>query len=123
LAQITPQWFERYSRRFDEYRFPKAQSEREALAQMIGTDGRRLLTAVYEPTAPAWLRELPAVETLRRVWVQQFFEEEGHCRWRRNDNIPPPSSAFCLPLRPGRSLGRQAEQGLDWLQGSSDRDV
>jgi len=105
LAQITPQWFERYSRRFDEYRTPSAQSEREALAEMIGTDGRRLLTAVYEPTAPAWLRELPAVETLRRVWVQQFFEEEGHCRWRRNDNIPPPSLLIASPYDPEAHLG------------------
>lgn len=27
LAQIDEEWFERYSHRFDEYRFPKAQTE------------------------------------------------------------------------------------------------
>ena len=123
LAQITPQWFERYSRRFDEYRTPSAQSEREALAQMIGTDGRRLLTAVYEPTAPAWLRELPAVETLRRVWVQQFFEEEGHCRWRRTDNIPPPSLLIASPYDPDAHLGVKRNKAWIGDIGSSDRDV
>jgi transposase len=67
LAQTPPEWFERYSRRFDEYRFPKAQTQRLELAETIGTDGHRLLEAVYEPSAPAWSVELPAVETLRRV--------------------------------------------------------
>src|SRR6266699_6744625 len=77
LAQIDAEWFDRYSRRFDEYRFPKAQTQRLELAETIGADGHRLLAAVYESTAPAWLAALPAVETLRRVWVQQFFVEEG----------------------------------------------
>ena len=54
LAQIDAEWFDRSSRRFDEDRFPKAQTERLELAETIGTDGHRLLTAVYEPTAPAW---------------------------------------------------------------------
>jgi transposase len=70
LSHIDEEWFDRYSRRFDEYRFPKAQTEREAFARTIGTDGYRLLSAADAPTAPARLAELPAVETLRRVWVQ-----------------------------------------------------
>ena len=44
LAQIDAEWFDRYSRRFDEYRFPKAQTERLAFAETIGTDGHRLLS-------------------------------------------------------------------------------
>jgi len=62
LTQIDEEWADRYSRRFAEYRFPKAQTERLAFAQTIGTDGHRLLSAVYAPTAPAWLADLPAVE-------------------------------------------------------------
>jgi transposase len=77
LAQIDVGWFDRYSHRCDEYRFPKAQTERLAFAEMIGTDGHRLLTAVYAPTAPSWLAELPAVETLRLVWVQQYAHGRG----------------------------------------------
>jgi transposase len=90
LAQTPPEWFERYSRRFDDYRFPKAQTERLELAETIGADGSRLLTAVYEPTSPTWLAQLPAVETLRRVWVQQYFVEEGRCRlsWEREHSSP-----------------------------------
>jgi transposase len=56
---------------------------------LVGGDGHALLAAVYAPDAPAWLREVPAVETLRRVWVQQFRLDEGAVRWRAADNIPP----------------------------------
>ena len=113
LAQIDAQWFDRYSRRFDEYRFPKAQSQRLELAETIGADGHRLLAAVYESTAPAWLAELPAVETLRRVWVQQFFVEEGHCRWRGNENIPPPALIIASPYDLDARLGVKRNHG--WI--------
>jgi hypothetical protein len=35
-------------------------------------DGHALLAAISGSGAPSWLGEVPAVETLRRVWVQQF---------------------------------------------------
>jgi transposase len=108
LAQIPPEWFER-----SRHRFPKAQTEREALAELLGTDGRRLLTAVDEPMAPAWLAELPAVETVRRVGVQQFFEEEGHGRWRRTDTIPPPCLLMASPSDPDAHLGVKRDQA--WI--------
>src|SRR6266705_2882536 len=113
LAQIDAEWFDRYSRRFDEYRFPKAQTQRLELAETIGTDGHRLLAAVYESTAPAWLAALPAVETLRRVWVQQFFVEEGGCRWRTNENIPPPALIIASPYDLDARLGVKRNHG--WI--------
>jgi transposase len=113
LAQITPEWFERYSRRFDEYRFPKAQTHRLEVAETMGADGSQILTAVYESSAPAWLRELPAVEPLRRVWVQQFFVEEGRCRWRSNENIPPPALMSASPYDLDARLGVKRNHG--WL--------
>jgi hypothetical protein len=39
---------------------------------MIGRDGHPLLAALAAPGAPAWLREIPAAELLRQVWVQNF---------------------------------------------------
>jgi hypothetical protein len=123
LTQIDEEWFDRYSRRFDEYRFPKAQTERLELAETIGSDGHQLLTAVYEPTAPTWLAELPAVETLRRVWVQQFFVEEGRSRWRSNEQIPPPSLIIASPYDLDARIARQAQPWLDWLQSPFDRDL
>jgi transposase len=113
LAQIEEEWADRYSRRFDEYRFPKAQTERIAFAETMGTDGYRLLSAVYAQTAPAWLAELPAVETLRRVWVQQFFMEEGRCHWRSAEQIPPPSLLIASPYDLDARLGVKRNHG--WI--------
>jgi transposase len=120
LTQTPPEWFERYSRRFDEYRFPKAQTERLEFAQTIGADGYQLLEAVYAPTAPAWVAELPAVETLRRVWIQQYFVEEGRCHWRNAEQIPPPALIIASPYESLCALRRQAQPWVDWVQGAPD---
>jgi len=70
-AQPPAAWFDRYAQRFAEYRLPDALAARTALAEQIGADGRELLAAVSAAGAPAWLRDVPVVETLRRAWVQQ----------------------------------------------------
>lgn len=87
--RCQPTWPERYARRLEDADLPKGQAAREAFAVLVGGGGHALLAAVHAPDAPAWLREIPAVETLRRVWVQQFRLDEGAVRWRAADNIPP----------------------------------
>lgn len=93
----APDWFERYAARVEEYRLPKGEAARTALGEQIGTDGHALLRAVYEPAAPAWLRELPAVQTLRRAWVNQFFVENDIVRWRKAADLPPAGTRFDTP--------------------------
>jgi transposase len=66
-------WFDRYTRRFEEYRLPAEKPARYPLAEQIGADGHQLLLAVSAPTAPAWVREVPVVQVLRQVWIQQFY--------------------------------------------------
>jgi transposase len=91
--QAPPEWVERYARRAQDDRLPAKQAVRDALALTIGADGYALLTAIYTPSAPPWLREIPAVETLRRVWVQQYHRDGEGIRWRASEDIPP-SAAF-----------------------------
>ncbi len=67
-----PAWVERYARTVDDSRLPRGEAARQAYVEQIGRDGHALLAAMAAPNAPAWLRELPAAETLRRVWVQNF---------------------------------------------------
>ena len=93
-AHDLPKWGERYGRRLDETRLPTSQEGRRAYAQEIGADGHALLAALYAPHAPTWLREEPAVETLRRVWVQQFYREADGIRWRTEDEGIPPAGTF-----------------------------
>lgn len=62
----------RYVARIDEWRLPNDQTKRHKLGVQIGTDGFRILKAVTDRRAPQWLREVPAVDVLRRVWIQQY---------------------------------------------------
>jgi transposase len=40
--QVSPDWFDRYSVRFEQYRQPKTKAEQQELALIIGRDGRQL---------------------------------------------------------------------------------
>jgi transposase len=82
MTQISPDWFDRYGARFEAYRLPDKQSERDALQLQIGQDGSYLLTAIYSDPAPAWLGELPAVAVMLRVWRQQYYIEGDQVQWR-----------------------------------------
>lgn len=96
---LDPAWAERYGPRFDEYRLPKGDAARQALAEQIGRDGFRLLAAIYSPEAPAALRGLPAVEALRQVWLQQFYapEADGATHWRSPRDLPPAARMINSP--------------------------
>lgn len=88
-TQITPDWFERYSRRIEDTRFPTSQEGRLALAETYGCDGIHLLQAVYSPNAPAWLRDVPMVETMRQVWLHHFVIMDEKICWRDAKDTPP----------------------------------
>jgi transposase len=96
-AQAPPEWAERYARRAEDDRLPAKQAARDALALAVGADGYALLGAVYATDAPAWLREVPAVDTLRRVWVQQYHRDDGTVRWRAAEDIPPSAVFISSP--------------------------
>jgi transposase len=67
LEHSDAEWVERDVHRIEESRLPRSQADRQALAEMIGEDGRKVLTAVFDPLAPTWLREIPAVQVLRQI--------------------------------------------------------
>ncbi len=96
-AQVTPDWFERYASRFSNYRLPKSKNKRQALAEVIGADGWYLLGCIYAETTPSHLRVIEAVETLRCIWVQQFYYQEDKVRWRDKNNVPPAAMMVASP--------------------------
>ncbi len=89
LDQVTTEWFDRYGPRFDSYRLPKKKEELHQLRREIGEDGYHLLSVIQNDTAPAYLKELPGVEILRKVWIQQYFLENDQVKWRETGNLPP----------------------------------
>ena len=108
-AWVPAAWFDRYSRPFAEYRLPPGRAERYALAEEIGADGVAVLTAVYAPEAPAYLRAAPAVQTLRQVWVQQFYAATDTVRWRAADDLPPSTLLICTPYDPEARYSKKRE--------------
>src|SRR3954463_11255863 len=84
-----PEWFDRYASRIEESRLPKGEEARYAHGEVIGTDGYRLLEAVSGAAAPAGLWGVPAVEVLRRVWLAQYYFDEGRVCWRKPGERQP----------------------------------
>jgi transposase len=92
-------WFDRYGRRVQDYRLPQSKADRYVLATEIGRDGLHLLTNIYAEDAPAGLPDLPSVQTLRQVWVQQFYAPTptGQVEWRSAEDLPPAPLLISTP--------------------------
>lgn len=112
LEQITPEWFDRYSHRVEEYRLPKGEEARHKYALLIGNDGLTLLKAVYSPEAPVGVGQLEALEVLRQSWVQHFYFYEEQLHWRDLKNIPPPGSRLESPYDPQARYATKRE--MNW---------
>ena len=70
-----------------------------------------LLLAVYASTAPAWLHELPAIQLLRQVWVQQFAAtaDDQPMRWRTAEELPPAPLLISSPYDPDARLSTKRD--------------
>jgi transposase len=80
LAHSDPEWVDRYGQRIEESRLPRSHEDRQAVAEVIGQDGSNLLAEIYAADAPPFLHEIPAVEILRRIWIQNYVWVEGQIR-------------------------------------------
>ena len=89
LAHSQPEWVDRYEVRLEDSRLPSSEEDRQAWVQSVGQDGATLLSALFEPEAPSWLAAVPAVDILRRVWLQNYQWSEDKLGWRSSENIPP----------------------------------
>ena len=94
------------------------------------------LDALDEAATPAWLRDLPAVQTLRRVWAQQFHPQaarrssgkensgqggsqdeetdggqdgESDVRWRAKEDLPPSNQLQNSPYDPDARYGKKRD--------------
>jgi transposase len=91
------EWIERYGPRVEDYRLPKEEKERLAYAERVGADGQVLLEAITSDPTRAWLGQVPAVQTLRRVWEQNYQWVEGRWQWRSSAAIPPAGEFISSP--------------------------
>ena len=108
-----PVWFERYGRRIEDYRLPKSQEKREALALEVGADGFVLLDALNASDAPSAAREVAMVETLRDVWRIHYAREENEPpRWRAGSELPPVGERLQSPYDP--QMHYSTKRQMEW---------
>ncbi len=86
---VPAMWYDRYARPFADYHLPAARQARYVLAEEIGADGFQLLQVASAAETPRWGREVPAVQVLRPVWLQQFYAPAARVRWRGAEDLPP----------------------------------
>lgn len=124
-SQVPAEWGRRYGRRFEQYHLPKAERERRALAETIGRDGYTLLAAGYASDAPPEVRTHPAVEILRRVWLQNFYVETDETAgdltptagpvtrvtWRAAGNFPPAALIIQSPYDVEAQFSQKRDAG------------
>ena len=87
----VPDFARRYGTPMTSWRPPQSEARRQELAIAYARDGYALLEAVCDPSSPGWLRELPAVDVLRRVRVQNYtriITEDGREVIRRREKEP-----------------------------------
>ncbi len=93
-----PEWVERYGKRVEDFWLPKSKDKRDEYARQVGIDGNGLLSAIYELDAPEWLGQIPAVDTLRQVWLQQYWVESNQIYWRsEKEGLPTATHLISSP--------------------------
>ena len=111
-ALAPPAWYERYGRRVEAYRLPKAEKERLELAATIGADGDQLLAAIDAAVEP-WLAQLPAIQVLRQVWTAQYTKEDGQLRWHIVQEMPATAEQIYISVHdPEARYGKKRD--ISW---------
>ncbi len=99
-------WARRYGTPVTSWRPPASKAKQDELAIACARDGYALLEAVYDKSSPAWLRELPTVDVLRRVLLQdctRVVRADGREVIRRRekepegDGLPPGHARIASP--------------------------
>jgi transposase len=114
LVALAPtDWYQRYGQRASDYRLPQAKAARAALAVTVGADGLALLDAVRAADAPGWLRQVPAVQTLRAVSGSSSTTATGKgLRWRGKGEVPP--AALAIDSRYDTDARYAVKRGAGW---------
>jgi transposase len=114
-AIISEDWYERYSWRFDNYRLPKKQNEREEMARQIGLDGYYLLQQIWGVNDEELrVHHLWSVEVLRQVWIQQYTLLNQQLVWRTPDSTGLPPNSICIESPYDIEARNSSKRGMNW---------
>jgi len=111
---VAPDWFTRYGKLLTDFRLPQKRAERDALTITIGQDGLLLLNNIWHhPQTPPFLREVPSIQILRQVWIQQYVIENDQLRKRDRKEMPPAAQLIQSPFDIDARFSRK--QSRKWL--------
>lgn len=109
-ARLPGEWYQRYGTRIEGYRLPKEEAEQMKWVMQIGKDGYQLLEWVYTQGSQE-IKAQAAVETLRQVWVQEYYRENEQITWRTANNTPPSEVRIDSPYDPQARYSEKRGQG------------
>jgi transposase len=123
-AQVleVSEWTGRYGSPVTSWRPPASKKKQDELAVAYARDGYALLEAVFSPSSPAWLAEIPAVQVLRTVLLQNYaraVHADGTEVIRRRekepkgDGLPPGHLRIASPYDTDARWGAKRE--VFWL--------
>ena len=104
--QITPRWFELYSRRIEEYRLPKGEKSRQQYIDEVGNHGFDLLKAIAASDSEK-LQNLPMVKLLEQMWEQQLEIKEGKVCFLAAEKLAPVGERFDSPYDAEAKFGKK----------------
>jgi transposase len=111
-AHVDVRWNERYGERIEESSYPQSDAEQIAYGEQMGADGLELLEMVLGETSPIWFRQIPAIQHLHQVWVQNFtwaVDSPSRLRWRKQTECPPGHLAIRSPHDPQARLSKKRQ--------------
>ena len=94
---VSRDWFDRYSERANSSLLSKDEQKRRRWAEQVGVDGVRVLEQVYGAHAYPQLAKLQAIEVLRQVWIQNFYQQASEVHLREPANQPPSARQIASP--------------------------
>ena len=112
-------WARRYGTPMTSWRPPASKAQQGELAIAYAEDGYALLEAVYDDSSPAWLAEIPAVDVLRRVLLQNYTRiigADGREVIKRRekepegDGLPPGHARIASPYDTDARWGAKREE-------------
>ncbi len=104
--QVTPRWFELYSRRIEEYRLPKGEKARGEYINEVGKHGFVLLKAI-DGSESEKLKNLPMVKNLEQMWSQQLKIKEDKVCFLSKEKLAPVGERFDSPYDTEAKYGKK----------------
>jgi transposase len=112
-SQVQSDWLERYGHRASEYRLPTGAEKRQLFLQQVGQDGWALLTAMQDDPTSQWMLSIPAIDTLQRVWKQDYLPPEQGGTWRAEEERLPAAKLFYSPYDLDAAAG--TKRSTHWI--------